>query len=95
MRRRRRETIFAPGSWRRDGVASPYGTGDGRVQVFDDAGRLRIQARVSRVSVTGVDYADNGDNIATSDLSGRVALLDAGQDQLSGRRYGYAGRSRV
>ena len=70
-------TIFAPGSWRRDGGRFAYGTVDGQVQVFDDSGRLRIQARVSRVSVTGVDYADNGEIIATSDLSGRVALLDA------------------
>jgi DNA-binding SARP family transcriptional activator/WD40 repeat protein/energy-coupling factor transporter ATP-binding protein EcfA2 len=71
------ETVFAPGSWRPDAGRFALGTANGHVQVFDDSGRRVTQARVSRVSMTGVDYAENGVNIATSDLTGRVALLDA------------------
>jgi WD40 repeat protein len=70
-------TIFSPGSWRPDGKRFALGTANGRLQTFDDSGRLRTEARVSRVSLTGVDFADNGENIAASDVTGRVALLDA------------------
>ena len=38
---------------------------------------MRINAKVSRVSLTGVDYAADGENIASSDLTGRVTLLNA------------------
>ena len=63
--------------WRPDGRRFALGTANGRVQMFDDSGRLRTEARVSRVSLTGVDYAAGGENIAASDVTGRVALLDA------------------
>ena len=72
-----RETIFTPGSWRPDGRRFALGTARGRLQTFDDSGRLRTQARVSRASLTGVDYAASGETIAASDVTGRVALLDA------------------
>ena len=72
-----RVTIFSPGSWRHDGRRFAVGTANGRLQTFDDSGRRRTQARVSRASLTGVDYAADGENIAASDVTGRVALLDA------------------
>jgi WD40 repeat protein len=69
--------FFDPGSWRPDGRRFVLGTADGHVQVFDDAGRLRMEARVARTSVTDVDYTADGREIAVSDVNGKVALLDA------------------
>ena len=68
---------FAPGSWRPDGRRFAAGSQDGHVQVFDDAGRLRTQAKVSERVVTGVAYDARGTHLAVSDITGRVALLDA------------------
>jgi DNA-binding SARP family transcriptional activator/WD40 repeat protein len=72
-----RGTIYTAGSWRPDGGRFAFGTANGYVRVFDDAGRLRTMAKVSPVTVTGVDYAADGETIATSDVTGRVALFDA------------------
>ena len=79
-----RETIFTPGAWRSDGGRFALGTASGRVQTFDDSGKLRTQTRVSQVSLTGVDYAADGENIATSDATGRVELLDASTSSVVG-----------
>jgi WD40 repeat protein len=70
-------SIFTPASWRQDGGRFALGTRNGRLRVFDDSGARRIDVRLSRVSLTGVDYAADGEHIATSDLTGRVVLLDA------------------
>jgi WD40 repeat protein len=77
VRDARKISFFDPGSWRPDGRRFVLGTADGYVQVFDDAGRLRTEARVARASVTDVDYASGGRTIAVSDVNGKVALLDA------------------
>jgi DNA-binding SARP family transcriptional activator/WD40 repeat protein len=76
---------FCPGSWRPDGQRFALGAADGHVQVFDDSGRLRSEARVSRTAVTDVDYTADGREIAVSDLSGRVALLDASAWSAAGK----------
>ena len=55
------------------------------MQVFDDAGRLRTEARVARASVTDVDYASGGQTIAVSDLTGKVALLNASTMSAAGK----------
>ncbi|MFN8136152.1 MAG: BTAD domain-containing putative transcriptional regulator [Propionicimonas sp.] len=74
-----------PGSWRPDGRRFALGTTHGRVQVFDDSGRLRAETRVARTAVTDVDYAADGREIAVSDLAGRVALLDASTLSAAGK----------
>ena len=78
----RPSSLLAPGD-RTDGRFA-LGTASGRVQTFDDSGKLRTQARVSQVSLTGVDYAADGENIATSDVTGRVELLDASTSSVVG-----------
>ncbi len=70
-------TIFTPGSWRPDGGRFAYGTANGRVQIFDDSGEAAQPSEGLTGSVTGVDYAEDGAHVASSDLNGRVALLDA------------------
>jgi DNA-binding SARP family transcriptional activator/WD40 repeat protein len=77
-------TGFTAGSWRPDGRRFAFGTGNGHVQIFDDSGRRLSQPRVSGASVTGVDYAADGGRIAISDLTGRVALVDAATGSIVG-----------
>ena len=81
-----------PGSWRPDGRRFVLGTADGYVQVFDDAGRLRTEARVSRVSVTDVDYASGGadDRRERRERPGRAAGCVHG---VGCRHAGAAGRT--
>ncbi|HEX3296603.1 MAG TPA: BTAD domain-containing putative transcriptional regulator [Nocardioides sp.] len=71
------QTIFGPSSWRPDARRLALGTAKGLLQTFDDSGRLRTEARVSQDSLTGLDFAVGGENIAASDVTGHVALLDA------------------
>jgi WD40 repeat protein len=76
---------YCPGSWRSDGRRFALGAVDGHVQVFDDSGRLRTEARVAHTEVTDVDYTPDGHEIAVGDLSGRVALLDASTWSAAGK----------
>jgi WD40 repeat protein len=85
LREARATSFFEPGSWRPDGRRFVQGTADGYVQVFDDAGKLRTQARVARATVTDVDYASGGRTIAVSDLTGKVALLNASTMTTAGK----------
>jgi WD40 repeat protein len=68
---------FTPGSWRPDARRFALGTEGGRVQVFDASGHLRTEARAAVNGISGVDYGSDGTSLAVSDLTGRVALLDA------------------
>ena len=85
LRDARTVSFFDPGSWRPDGRRFVLGTADGYVQVFDDTGRLRTEARVARATVTDVDYTSGGQTIAVSDLTGKVALLDASTLKAAGK----------
>ena len=85
LRDARATSFFEPGSWRPDGRRFVQGTADGYVQVFDDAGRLRTEARVARATVTDVDYSSGGQTIAVSDLTGKVALLNASTMSAAGK----------
>ncbi|MFZ2012254.1 MAG: BTAD domain-containing putative transcriptional regulator [Nocardioides sp.] len=72
-----RGTGYTAGSWRPDGGRFAFGTANGVVRVYDTTGRLRTRLKVSPLTVTGVDYAADGETIAVSDVTGRVALVDA------------------
>ena len=95
VRDARATSFFDPGSWRPDGRRFVQGTADGYVQVFDDAGNLRTEARVARATVTDVDYASGGQTIAVSDLTGKVALLNASTMSAAGSRCSWTDRSRA
>ena len=53
------------------------GTADGHVQIVRRLRQAADPDEGARITVTDVDYAADGENIAVSDLSGRVTLLDA------------------
>ncbi|HEY2877075.1 BTAD domain-containing putative transcriptional regulator [Nocardioides sp.] len=69
--------FYTPGSWRPDDQRFAIGTLRGRVQIFDEAGTKLRDTRVSRATVTDVDYSADGATLAVDDVSGHVGLRDA------------------
>ncbi len=73
------------GSWHPDGVNFALATG-GEIRIWDaGTGELVRSATPSGPRVTSVDFSTDGSRLATSELSGRVTMLDAGTLRPIGR----------